>query len=105
MLSREPQSEREATISQRSEWLRQLPAFFNLTQVQCREIVAAAHEKGFLRRQTLFTEDAACRRVLLLLSGCVKTTQLGPTGCEGILRLSGPGEPVGAFETYLGSNS
>ncbi|MGB7846851.1 MAG: Crp/Fnr family transcriptional regulator [Candidatus Acidiferrum sp.] len=105
MLSREPQSEREATISQRSEWLRQLPAFFNLTQVQCMEIVAAAHEKEFLRRQTLFTEGAACRQVLLLLSGCVKTTQLGPTGCEVILRLSGPGELVGAFETYLGSNS
>jgi CRP-like cAMP-binding protein len=98
-------SECEARISQHVEWVRQLPIFFNLSQIECRAILAAAHEKEFLRRHSLFTEGAPCQQVLLLLSGCVKTTQLGSTGCEVILRLSGPGELVGAFESYLGTNN
>ncbi|MGB7845219.1 MAG: Crp/Fnr family transcriptional regulator [Candidatus Acidiferrum sp.] len=67
--------------------------------------MAAAHEKEFLRRQTLFTEGAPCRQVLLVLSGCVKTSQLGASACEVILRLSGPGELVGALESRLGSEN
>ncbi|MGB7847209.1 MAG: Crp/Fnr family transcriptional regulator [Candidatus Acidiferrum sp.] len=93
------------SIDQRSEWMRELPAFFNLSSDACKDILAAAHEKQFLRRQTIFTEGAPCQQVLLLLSGCVKTTQLGSSGSEVILRLSGPGELVGAVETYLGINN
>jgi CRP-like cAMP-binding protein len=98
-------AERDEVMSSRIEWVRQLPTFLNLTAVECREIVAATHEKEFARRQTIFIEGAPCRQVLLILSGCVKTTQLGPSGCEVILRLSGPGELVGALELYLGSNN
>ena len=98
-------AEREEVVSSRIEWVRQLPTFLNLTTAECREIVAATHEKEFARRQTIFIEGAPCRQVLLILSGCVKTTQLGPSGCEVILRLSGPGELVGALELYLGSNN
>jgi CRP-like cAMP-binding protein len=54
---------------------------------------------------TIFVEGAPCRQVLLLISGCVKTTQLGPTGCEVILRLSGPGELIGSLESFLGNNN
>jgi CRP-like cAMP-binding protein len=98
-------AERDEAMSSRIEWVRQLPTFLNLTTAECREIVAATHEKEFARRQTIFVEGAPCRQVLLILSGCVKTTQLGPSGCEVILRLSGPGELVGALELYLGSNN
>lgn len=98
-------SEREATIRQRVEWAQQLPPFFNLTPIECRAILAAAHEKQFLRKHNLFIEGAPSRHVLLVISGFVKTTQLGPTGCEVILRLSGPGELVGALESYLGTNN
>ena len=98
-------TERDAAINSRVDWLQRLPTFLNLTPAQCREIVGAAHEKEFLRRQSIFIEGAPCRQVLLVVSGCVKTTQLGSTGCEVILRLSGPGELVGALESYLGSNN
>lgn len=100
-----PRTEREAAIGRRVEWVQQLPTFFNLTPAECRDILAAAHEKEFLRRHSIFIEGAPCRQVLLVVSGCVKTTQLGPTGCEVILRLSGPGELVGALESYLGTNN
>jgi len=43
--------------------------------------------------------------ILLLLSGYVKTTQVGPNGCKVILRLNGPGELIGAMESYLGDNN
>jgi CRP-like cAMP-binding protein len=85
--------------------LQQLPIFLNLTPAECKGILAAAYEKEFLRRQTIFIEGARCRQVLLVLSGCVKTTQLGSSGSEVILRLSGSGELVGALESYLGSNN
>jgi CRP-like cAMP-binding protein len=97
--------DRDAVIGERIEWVRQLPIFFNLAPVECRTILAAAREKEFLRRQTVFREGAPCRQVLLVLSGCIKTTQLGPTGCEVILRLSGPGELVGALNSHLGTNN
>lgn len=96
---------RECSAGRRVEWMQSLPIFFNLNASECREIVAGAHEKEFARRQTIFLEGAPCKQVILVLSGCVKTTQLGPSGCEVILRLSGPGELVGALESYLGSNN
>src|ERR1700741_1160404 len=98
-------ADRDAAITRHTEWAVQLPIFSNLSHAECREILAAAHEKEFLRRHSIFVEGAPCRQVLLVLSGWVKTTQLGPTGCEVILRLSGPGELVGALESYLGTNN
>ena len=98
-------SDRDDFIGQRNDWIQRLPIFAGLTANECREVTACAHEKAFLRRQTIFLEGAPCKQVILVLSGCVKTTQLGPTGCEVILRLSGPGELVGALESYLGTNN
>src|ERR1700741_481519 len=94
-----------AAVSLPSEGLRQLPLFSNLSPAECSDILSAANEKQFLRRQTIFIEGARCREVFLVLSGCVKITQLGSSGWEVILRLSGPGELVGALESYLGSNN
>jgi CRP-like cAMP-binding protein len=95
----------EASISRHSEWMRRLPAFFNLTAIECREIAAAAHKRNFLRRHTIFSEGVPCQQVLLVLAGCVKTSQLRSSGCEVILRLSGPGELVGDLESCLGSDN
>src|SRR5437588_1865811 len=73
------------------------PLFAGLSPADCATIVAAAHERHFLRRQTIFVEGDPMRQVLLLLSGCVKLTQFGQSGSEVILRLTGPGEIVGAL--------
>lgn len=97
--------DRESFAQQRADWIQRVPVFANLTPVDCQAVIAAAHEKEFMKRQTIFVEGAPCRQVLLLLTGCVKTTQLGPTGCEVILRLNGPGELIGAVESYLGNNN
>jgi len=96
---------RDAVARQRAEWVRQFPAFHNLTAAECAEILAAAHEKKIPRREIIFREGAPCRQVLLVLSGSIKATQVGPTGCEVILRLRGPGELVGALGPYLGTNN
>lgn len=97
---------REDAATQRNrEWARQLPIFSNLTAGETEDILAAAREREFLRRETMFHEGARCRQVLLLVSGCVKSTQLGPTGGEVILRLNGPGELIGVVESYLGKDN
>lgn len=98
-------ADRDGAVQRRAEYIQRLSIFANLSLADCRTIVSAAHEREYLRRQTIFVEGAPCRQVLLLISGCVKTTQLGPTGCEVILRLNGPGELIGAVETYLGNNN
>jgi CRP-like cAMP-binding protein len=97
--------DRDSAVQQRADWIQRIPIFANLSAADSNAILSAAHEKEFGRRQTIFVEGAPCRQVLLLLSGCVKTTQLGPTGCEVILRLNGPGELIGAVESYLGNNN
>jgi CRP/FNR family transcriptional regulator, nitrogen oxide reductase regulator len=98
-------TDRDAVVQRRADYIQRLPVFSNLSNMDCRAIVAAAHEREFVRRQTIFVEGAPCHQVLLLLGGCVKTTQLGPSGCEVILRLNGPGELIGAVESYLGNNN
>ncbi len=95
----------DAVIAERIEWIRQFPAFFNLTPFECREILLVAREKEFVRRHTVFLEGTPCRQVLLVLAGCIKTTQLGPSGDEVILRVCGPGELVGALGPYLGTDN
>ena len=50
-----------------------------------------------MRRRTIFMEGDPIRNVILLTSGCVKITQIGLNGQQAILRLSGPGEIVGAI--------
>jgi CRP/FNR family transcriptional regulator, nitrogen oxide reductase regulator len=84
-------------VNQRAALVQQFPVFSNISPVTCREIVSAAHEKEFSRRQTIFIEGDPVRQILLLTSGCVKITQLGPSGSEVILRVNGPGELIGAL--------
>ena len=83
--------------------VRHLPLFSGISPAACVEIVSAAHEKFFSRRQTIFLQDDPEEQVILLLSGSVKTTQSGQNGTEVILRLHGPGDLIGA--TGLDSRS
>ncbi len=77
--------------------LQHSPLFQNIPLAIRGEIVAAAHEKEYARRQTIFLEGDPVRHVLLLTSGCVKNLQIGQNGAEVILRLTGVGELVGAI--------
>jgi len=71
--------------------------FAGIPTADCAKIVATAQERHFARRHTIFFEGDPIRSVVLLLSGCVKVTQFGANGHEVILRLTGPGEIVGAL--------
>lgn len=73
-----------------------LPLFSGISSAACGEIISAASEKVFSRRQTIFFQGDPEKQVILLTSGSVKTTQSGQDGTEVILRLSGPGDLIGA---------
>lgn len=68
--------------------------FSDISPADYRTIVSSAREKLFSRRETIFFEGDPVRQVVLLLSGCVKITQLGFAGAEVILRVSGVGDIV-----------
>ena len=69
--------------------------FSDVSGTECREIVSAAHEKHFVRRQTIFLEGDPIRQVVLLTSGSAKIVQFGQSGTEVILGIKGQGEVVG----------
>ena len=71
--------------------------FAEVSAADCANIVAAAREKRFSRKETIFSEGNPVNQVIMLLSGCVKVTQTGLSGNEVILRLNGAGEIVGSF--------
>jgi CRP/FNR family transcriptional regulator, nitrogen oxide reductase regulator len=73
------------------------PLFSEIGPAESAHIVAAAQERNLSRRQTLFFVGDPVRQLWLLTSGCVKVMQVGPSGCEVILRVAGPGEMVGDF--------
>lgn len=75
----------------------EFPLFSDVSQAGCVSIVSAAREKRFWRKQAIFSDGDPVEQVVVLLSGCVKITQIGPSGHEVILRLHGLGELVGAF--------
>lgn len=72
--------------------------FRGLMTDDCARIASSAQERTLSRRQTMFFVGDPVRQLWLLTSGCVKVMQVGPSGCEVILRVAGPGEFVGDFE-------
>ncbi len=84
-------------LSQKASLVQGFPLFSGVSPADCTSMVSNARVKHFSRRETLFAEGDPVRQIWLLLSGCVKVTQLGLSGNEVILRLNGPGEIVGAF--------
>jgi CRP-like cAMP-binding protein len=84
-------------LSEKIRLARQFALFAELTPAEFDLIIAAAREKRFDRRETIFTEGDPVRQVTMVLSGFVKVTQMGLNGNEVILRLSGAGEIPGSY--------
>jgi CRP-like cAMP-binding protein len=72
------------------------PLFTGVSPEDFRRISAAARLKQFASGERLYWEGDTVEQVFLLISGLVKTTQLGPNGLEVILRLSAPGDVLDA---------
>ena len=84
-------------VDRREALVRHSPLFSEIPGTECREILSAAHEKCFSRRETLFLEGDPVRQVILLTSGIAKVVQFGQNGSEVILALRGPGDVVGTM--------
>lgn len=89
-------------IRRRAASVQQFAAFADISLADCVAIVSSAQERQFARRQTIFFEGDPVRHVVLLVSGCVKVTQLGANGNEVILRLNGPGDVLGGVGRCVG---
>jgi CRP-like cAMP-binding protein len=94
----------KTTVSQKAALVQHFALFSNISSADRTEIVSAAHEKAFLRRQTIFLQGDPMEQIILLTSGSVKITQVGQNGTEVILRLSGPGDLVGATGLWTRCN-
>jgi CRP/FNR family transcriptional regulator, nitrogen oxide reductase regulator len=81
----------------RATYVQQFDAFLDIPVADCMAIIESAQERHFRRHHTIFFEGDPIRQVVLLLSGCLKITQLGANGQEVILRLNGPGELLGGL--------
>lgn len=68
--------------------------FAGLTREACLRIASSGRLRNFARDEVLFNQGHPIRTLVLLQSGVVKLTQLGPTGNEVILWLTGSGETV-----------
>jgi CRP-like cAMP-binding protein len=89
-------------IRQRAASVQNFAAFADISQADCAAIISTAQERHFSRRQTIFFEGDPVHHVVLLVSGCVKVTQLGANGNEVILRLNGPGDLLGGIGSCAG---
>lgn len=78
------------------------PLFSGISADDYAAISAAARAKEFTRGGVLYLEGDAVEQVLLLTSGSVKTTRLGLSGVEVILRLWVPGDVLGPADLLAG---
>jgi len=78
------------------------PLFSGISADDYAAISAAARAKEFARGEMLYLEGDSVEQVLLLTSGSVKTTRLGLSGVEVILRLWVPGDVLGPAELLAG---
>jgi CRP/FNR family transcriptional regulator, nitrogen oxide reductase regulator len=83
---------RTAPLPERVAPLQDLTLFADLSSADSATVYSAANAKRFWRRQMLYCEGDAIKHVMLLLSGCVKVTQLSWKGDEVILRLNAKGD-------------
>ena len=74
--------------------------FTGISLEDSRKIFAAARVKSFVRGEMLYLEGGTVEKVLLLISGMVKITQLGPKGLQFTLRLAAPGDVLGAVSLF-----
>ena len=76
------------------------PLFFGVPPADYATIISSGHEKHLYRHQTLFSIGDPVEQVFLLLSGAIKITQVGSSGNEVILRVSGAYELVGTLDPW-----
>lgn len=89
-----PPAMNDAHVDNRDRWaaVESSPLFIGVLPEDFRRISAAARLKRFTRGEMLFVEGDTVARVLMLISGSVKITQLGPKNLEVILRLGAAGD-------------
>ena len=89
-----PLAKNDAHGENRNGWafVESAPLFAGVSLEDSRRISAAARLKRFARGEMLFLEGDKVEQVLMLTSGFVKITQLGPRGLEVILRLGAAGD-------------
>ncbi|MFN8094816.1 MAG: Crp/Fnr family transcriptional regulator [Vicinamibacteria bacterium] len=79
------------------------PLFRGLDGLACSELVRLARERRVVRRESFFLQGDPASDIFILCAGRIKTTQVGSSGEQVILRLVGPGEAFGALEGEIGS--
>jgi CRP/FNR family transcriptional regulator, nitrogen oxide reductase regulator len=77
------------------------PLFTGVSPEDFRRISAVARLKRFGRGEMLYLEGDKVEQVLLLISGSVKITQVGPKGFEVILRLGAPGDLLDTVSLFV----
>lgn len=90
------------SLSEKIASLQALTLFTELSTADCAAIHSTAYEKRFWRYQTIFCEGDPAKHVTMLLSGCVKVTQLGLKGDEVILRVNVIGDVLGDMHPVVG---
>jgi CRP/FNR family transcriptional regulator, nitrogen oxide reductase regulator len=80
--------------------MEQCPLFTGILPCEHAGICATARIKDFTRGEMLYMEGEPVKQVILLTSGVVKITQLGPNGTEAILRLGVSGEILDAVSLF-----
>jgi CRP/FNR family transcriptional regulator, nitrogen oxide reductase regulator len=76
------------------------PLFSGILPGDYARIVAVARVKEYARGEMLYIESESVEQVILLTSGFAKITKIGMSGAEVILRLSIPGDVLGAVALY-----
>ena len=69
--------------------------FTGLSQQECMEIASCARARTFARDELLFMQGQPARHLVLIQTGSIKLSQLGPSGNEVILWMNGSGDAVG----------
>ena len=76
------------------------PLFSGLLPEDYTKIAAVARVKEFARGEMIYIGGDSVSQVLLLTSGFAKISQFGLSGMEVILRLSVPGDVLGAMDLF-----
>jgi CRP/FNR family transcriptional regulator len=82
--------------------LRSVPMFRGLPADLLEEILAACHEKTFLKGETIFLEGQPSRGLLVIWRGSLKVYKLRESGREQILEIEGPGHSVAELPLFDG---
>jgi len=98
-----PSTYLDAATTQALASIRSSPLFVDLPERATMEVASYARPRMFVRNELLFAQGQPVMTLILLQSGCVKHTQVGPSGTEVLLRFSGNGEIVDIQSESSGS--